>query len=232
MHDIIDTEFIPKDPGNGNKHPGSPALRGGNALSPQQITKLEHCEQTIKTLHTTIMENIWYTGEQLAQAQDVLRHNKDGGFIQWAEQTFGWSKRTIYNYLNVYKRFPTVQRVTQLGITQKSLYALAADSTPEEARQEVLERIEAGEQLTFQDVEDTCQSWKVKQHRRTMPSTPSTPPPQPVPQTLCYFCGQPDITVYPKDRSGIGIGRECGCLQKAITYFNDYEGTKKGGPWI
>jgi len=60
---------------------------------------------------------------------------------------FQWQRRTAYNYIAVYETFGNCTNFAKLG--PSVLYLLAAPSTPEEARQEALERAGQGEVITY-----------------------------------------------------------------------------------
>jgi hypothetical protein len=74
---------------------------------------------------------------------------KHGEWLAWLEQEFNWSRQTADNYIHMYESFGQIaNRVSNLAIDCRSLYLLAAPSTPETARDEVIERSEAGEFMT------------------------------------------------------------------------------------
>jgi hypothetical protein len=74
---------------------------------------------------------------------------KHGEWLVWLEQEFNWSRQTADNYIHMYESFGQIaNRVSNLAIDCRSLYLLAAPSTPEAARDEVIERSEAGEFMT------------------------------------------------------------------------------------
>jgi hypothetical protein len=100
-------------------------------------------------------------GEHLSGVRDRLSRNSsgDGTWLAWLEREFPhWgSQRTAYNYIGIFKfvqrhggRVATFANSVDLS----AVYLLAAPSTPEEARTEVAERIEHGEELTRQGVKD------------------------------------------------------------------------------
>jgi hypothetical protein len=80
-----------------------------------------------------------------------------GRFLQWLAREFtGWSQRSAYNFIELYKlsltpQFATFANWESLG--RSSLYLLAAPSTPDSARVEVRNRAESGDRLKRAEVE-------------------------------------------------------------------------------
>jgi N6-adenosine-specific RNA methylase IME4 len=94
---------------------------------------------------------------KLAEAREIFRYRRDeGGFRGWVEHRLNrsFSLRTAYNLLDVHERFGTAAESVQIlhTLPRSALYELAAPSTPEAAREEFIERAEAGEALKFDDV--------------------------------------------------------------------------------
>ena len=86
-------------------------------------------------------------GGKFAEIRDLLRHNKAGGFEAWRE-TKGLARDTVYRLINTHAAFATVANLRQLDIAASAAYLLAAPSVPDEARQEAIQRAEAGEKIT------------------------------------------------------------------------------------
>lgn len=176
----------------------------------QEKAVLLHLEQEFK-------RNILEIGAHLTQVRDLLRHNKQGGFEVWIEEELGWSRQMVYNYINVHQQFATVQNFGQLALPASAMYLLAEKRTPETARQEVLERVEGGEPMTYKQVQDVVnhcrrsgKSFKSrgtslgnKRQREPQGATPEAP------QTLCIFCKRRNLRVYAFDASGSGICLPC-----------------------
>ena len=104
----------------------------------------EHADE-IRRLGKRAVEDVFEIGRRLTEAKPIAGH---GNFLPWLEREFGWSVSTAENYMNLYKlrcKFPTVGNV---ALDLRSLYMLAAPSTPPEARAEIIARAEAGESIT------------------------------------------------------------------------------------
>jgi Protein of unknown function (DUF3102) len=84
-------------------------------------------------------------GKHLSETKERVGH---GRFLPWIEREFEWSQRTAYNFIQAFEAFGSnLQCVADLDLPLRSFYKLAAPSTPEAARAEVLERAGAGERL-------------------------------------------------------------------------------------
>ncbi len=80
------------------------------------------------------------TGHDLAAMKERLGH---GHFTAWIEAEFGMSDRTARNYLNAAKHFSKTEIVSVLP--PSLIYKLAAKSTPDHVRKEIVTQIEAGD---------------------------------------------------------------------------------------
>lgn len=91
--------------------------------------------------------NILERGKVLKKWQDRLAQYGKGTFNSWIAEDFNWSQRTAYNYIAVYQAFganvPTLGH-SVFSIEQSALYLLSAPKTPQAARDEAIQRAEAG----------------------------------------------------------------------------------------
>jgi hypothetical protein len=62
-----------------------------------------------------------------------------GQFLPWIEREFGWKQRTAYNFINVYENVK-LANFANIDIDVSALYLIAAPSTPEPVRQQVITR--------------------------------------------------------------------------------------------
>jgi Protein of unknown function (DUF3102) len=109
----------------------------------------------IKQLCKKTRENIIAIGHHLTKCQGRLGH---GAWLPWLEREFGWSDQTARNFMRVYEMSKS-KNFLNLDLPVSSLYLLAAPSTAEEARTEVIERVSSGEALRHADVKEI-----IKQH--------------------------------------------------------------------
>ena len=118
-------------------------------------------------------ETVWALGEKLGDVQARLA--PDGLFAAWCNAELpGVSRGTIYNAINVYRAFPELPTVGSAGehldVPLRALYLLAAPSTPAEAREAMIERVERGEAVSVADAQAL-----VAAHKPTPPELEDEP---------------------------------------------------------
>src|SRR6516165_2338550 len=101
----------------------------------------------IRHLRKRAQEDIIEIGRYLDQAQ---KHAGHGTWLTWIEAEFGWSDQTARRFIHVYElsRDSKFNNLLNSDLPLSALYQLAAPKTPGRARDEVAERIEAGETLS------------------------------------------------------------------------------------
>ena len=109
--------------------------------------QIEAIAKDIEALQATAFFRI---AERLAEAHELFRYRRDeGGFAGWVEKRLRYSRATAYRLLDVHEKLG--DKASQIETLSKSaLYLLAAPSTPDEVREEAIERVEAGEQIPGQ----------------------------------------------------------------------------------
>lgn len=109
-----------------------------------RITVRQRTEE-IKTLVRRSAQDIIDIGNKLIDVKQRLGH---GGFGEWLDQEFGWSDQTARRFMHV-AEFAKINTSVDFGKFQaKALYLIAAPSTPEPARSELVERSNSGEDIT------------------------------------------------------------------------------------
>lgn len=106
------------------------------------VVLAQHAE-VIRALGKRVVHDVIEIGRRLTDAKARCGH---GNWLPWLEREFGWSDSTALRYIQAHQ-FATDKSVTVTDLSLKSLYLLAAPSTPEAARDEVIERSEAGGDL-------------------------------------------------------------------------------------
>lgn len=109
----------------------------------------ERLEQRALRIQTILTRDVLELGQELAAVREEYRHNKHGGFEQWVKKKTVLSLSTAYNCLDVSKHFGNLVNFTRLDIAKSAQYVLAAESTPQEARVQAIQRAEAGEKITL-----------------------------------------------------------------------------------
>nr|WP_267871695.1 DUF3102 domain-containing protein [Nostoc sp. CHAB 5715] len=118
-------------------------------------------------------QDIWEIGQKLADVRSRLKH---GEFETWLKAEFDWSRRTAYNFINVYEAFTERANLAQINIATSALYLLAAPSTPENVREEILQRVNEGETLTHKSIRQVIEEEK----SQSISVATSPEPPQPL----------------------------------------------------
>jgi Protein of unknown function (DUF3102) len=102
------------------------------------------------------VEAVQEIGANLLRAKHLLGH---GNFLPWLQAEFRWSERTANNYMSIARFFKgKTANFADLDIGAAS--ALAAKSTPSEIRTELMERIEAGESISREEVKERLAAGK------------------------------------------------------------------------
>ena len=142
-------------------------------LEPTQRALVRQYTGEIQDRLRRTAQDIWEIGQRLANVRDQLQH---GQFDAWLKAEFGWSRRTAYNFINVYESFGEQATLSELEIATSALYLLAAPSTPKSVRREYLEKAQSGEKLTHKDLRKALKESKqpsTKGHAKSSPSPAS-----------------------------------------------------------
>jgi len=115
--------------------------------------------QAIRRLAQGTVENVVEIGRRLTEAKRLVGHGQWG---IWLEQEFGWSQSSASNLMRVFEfatsqdhlKFATVANL----ISVSALYELSRKNVPTEARNEIIERAEAGEPIGRSQVLDVVRS--------------------------------------------------------------------------
>ncbi|MHC5747338.1 MAG: DUF3102 domain-containing protein [Nostoc sp.] len=102
-------------------------------------------------------QDIWEIGQKLTDVRSRLKH---GQFETWLKAEFGWSRRTAYNFINVYETLAERANFAQIDIATSALYLLAAPSTPQNVREEFLQRAHEGETITHKSIRQVIEDEK------------------------------------------------------------------------
>ena len=128
----------------------------GALVVEQRIVVQQRAGEIRERLRRTARD-IWEVGQKLSDVRSRLKH---GQFEAWLNVEFGWSRRTAYNFINVYEAFPERANFTQVDIAASALYLLAAPSTPQAIRNEFMQRACEGEKVTHSNLRKALQAAK------------------------------------------------------------------------
>jgi hypothetical protein len=98
----------------------------------------------IRRLGKRVKEDVVAIGRYLDQAQ---KHAGHGTWLAWIQTEFSWSDQTAYRFIHLYQaqQNPEFHNLWNSNLPVSALSQLAAPNTPQEARDEVAARVEAGE---------------------------------------------------------------------------------------
>lgn len=138
-------------------------------LTPEQRSLVEQRTSEIREQLRRTAQDIWEIGQSLAEVRTQLKH---GQFDAWLKAEFGWSRRTAYNFINVYETFGNRANLAQIDIATSALYLLAAPSTPQNLREQYIEEAKTGKRITHKELVQTIKHQQEKVAEKTeLPST-------------------------------------------------------------
>jgi len=103
--------------------------------------------ERIHALARATAASIVEIGKHLTEVKAELEHGK---FLEWIEREFAWSRFSADRFMNVFERVKS-SNLQQMQIDVSALYLIAAPSTPEPVREEVISRA-AVERVTHSTV--------------------------------------------------------------------------------
>jgi hypothetical protein len=128
-------------------------------LTDRQCAEIQKLTREIREKIRTTAQTIWDIGHKLVEARSQLDPCQ---FSSWLQMEFDWSRRTAYNFINVFEAFPELGRAkfARVDISISALYLLAAPSTQQEIRHDFLNRALAGEYVTHKVIQTAIQEVK------------------------------------------------------------------------
>jgi hypothetical protein len=126
----------------------------------------------IHTLGKRVVGDVIEIGCRLTGCRNIVGH---GHWHDWLDAEFGWSEQTALNYMRVYEMAKS-KNFLDLDISISALHWLAAPSTPEEARDEIIERAKAGENIPLAAVKETIGRAKAPSKSNRTPRTINAKP--------------------------------------------------------
>src|SRR6516164_3119924 len=168
--------------------PALPALRGrgAGACSPnlpprgRGMTKRIPSDNRILAKHATairrlgkrVVADVIEIGRLLTECKRICGH---GNWLPWLDREFGWTDDTALNFMRVYELSKS-RNFRDLSLPLSGLYLLAAPSTPQEARDEIIERAQAGETIPVAEAKRIIEHAKNQQQPSSKPDKPTTKP--------------------------------------------------------
>ncbi len=188
-------------------------------LSSHKQVIIKECTGEIKERLRRTARDIWEVGKRLTEVRSQLEH---GQFEGWLSAEFGWSRRTAYNFINVYEAFSDCANFTQLDIATSALYKLAAPSTPQAVRQEFLSKAEEGEKITHKQISQALKTAKeskdIDPPQTISPSAPQIP--EVIEQSRAELDAELEKSLYPiRTQAQVEIKPNCWYLFDRINFL-------------
>jgi hypothetical protein len=105
----------------------------------------------IRTLGKHMVADVVATGKHLSDAKQLCGH---GNFKSWLNGEFGWTERTAQRFMQVYDLDAKSDKLSDFNLPLSGIYLLAAPSTPAHIREQVLDRAERGEVISYTEIKE------------------------------------------------------------------------------
>lgn len=123
---------------------------------------IESIEYDIREARQVVNKASFDLGVILCRVREKYRHNKHGGFEKCVEKRFNFGLTTAYNIMWRYEQFGTFQNFERLDIALSAQTLLSQPATPQEARNEALQRAEQGEKITIKLAKDIIEAQRAQ----------------------------------------------------------------------
>lgn len=124
-----------------------------------EIVLAEHAA-VIRTLGKRVVGDVLEIGRRLTEAREITGK---GRWEPWLKQEFGWtSQRMALNFMRCHN-LNASENFSDLNLPVAGLYLLAAPTTPQEARDAILDQARNGKELTYARVKQMIAEAKEKQ---------------------------------------------------------------------
>jgi Protein of unknown function (DUF3102) len=112
----------------------------------------EHVAE-IRALGRRVIADVIEIGRRLVECREIVGH---GHWHDWLEAEFRWSDQTALNYMRVYEMSKSKKFLdfAQVDLPVSALYLLAAPSTSDAVRTEILNCAKAGESFSIEKVKE------------------------------------------------------------------------------
>jgi hypothetical protein len=135
------------------------AVTSSRDVLPTASDALAEHAAAIRQLGKRVVTDVIEIGERLTACRELCGY---GHWLPWLDREFRWSEQTALNFMRVAELHKS-KTVLDLDLPVRALYLLAAPSTPETARDEIIERAKT-RPVSVADVRETIVS--AKQRRR------------------------------------------------------------------
>lgn len=132
-------------------------MAGQNSLTIANEEYLNQAEEEIRSYGNLVIAAIVAIGRKLVEIKARIGH---GSYEQFIERRLGFTSRTARNYVNAYELLKS-ETVSDLRVDARSVYRLAAPSTPQEARIEALARAATPQGISCIEVDELIAASKI-----------------------------------------------------------------------
>jgi hypothetical protein len=134
------------------------------SASAEQGATLTANADAIRMLRRRAVNDIIEIGQRLVESREIIRQaSGHGHWLNWLNTEFGWTDRTALNFIRVFEMSKS-ENFSDLGrLPRSALYMLAAPSTPEAVRTEILDRAKAGDDISVEDVKEAIADAKTNE---------------------------------------------------------------------
>lgn len=147
-------------------HPTVITKEGSKSLSKEEKKILDALTVRLRTNLQETVKHLIQIGHDLKAAKDLVGH---GQFEAWLAENFDLSDQTARRFMHVAEAFSTnTQGLEKLSLS--CVYLLAAPSTPRNVREEVIQRLQAGETISLRDIQS------LRDQNETIHNPPITKP--------------------------------------------------------
>lgn len=150
--------------------PAPPAAEDSEVVEGELVDvprRLASLARKIQTARKNVVANVLAVGEYLSEAQALLADHSGGTFNAWMREKCGFSPRTGYRYLEVWRAFGGCDGVTQRADSE-ALRKLA--TAPQQVIEQAKERIAAGEHLDVKTANELIAEATPEKPKRALPA--------------------------------------------------------------
>jgi len=120
-----------------------------SVLEPNVAATVQQTAERIRGKQRDVISNIISIGADLIRVKEMVGH---GNFGPWLAAEFAWDERTARRYMAAAAAFEGKSDIVSV-LSQTTLYALAAPSTPAAVREDVVRRLDAGQHVDAADID-------------------------------------------------------------------------------
>lgn len=110
----------------------------------------------IRKLGQRLVGDVVEIGRRLSECKKIVGR----GWLSWLDRELGLSDEAAYRFIRVAELANQTPQVVELNLPVSVLYLISAPNTPKSAREEVIERAKAGEQVSVAETQRVIRNAK------------------------------------------------------------------------